>query len=260
MKKYLLILSVLFAVNLYAQKNILSKGGVFVTTDSAWKANLHDVQLSTLGITHVWQCNDAVGSSSITDSKGSVPIVLGGNILGNAGLLNDGQTGLLIPQEGNGLINGIGTLNSNGAYTLEFIAEINPMTNTDNQTILFSFGSSERYGFLLLSMSDHSIQDQDVDQSTQGNFLTSIPSLIDIVVDPYGNGIFYQNGFKLLSFEIDLDNNRPDGSFTLGRSPPSPDFSYNPLYSPILRIQDIAIYNVELTPAQINAHLIAARK
>ena len=222
-------------------------------------STLHEAQMATLGATHIWQCNDLYGSSSIVDSKGTALIPARSNTLGTAGLLNNSQTCVFIPQEGAGLSFPQNSLATNAAYTLEFMAEINPMTNSDAQTLLLHFGDNLPGSLWISVVADHSLQAQDPDQQTSGNYLSTTPSLFDIVVDQFGNGIFYQNGFKLLSFEIDLSSNNPCGSFYFGRNPWSM-FNPDPSFCPIMRLQDIATYNVALTPAQINAHLIAAKK
>ena len=211
-------------------------------------SNLHAAQLATAGVTHVWQCSDAVGSATIADSKGSVAMQIGTSILGNAGLLDNNQTGVQVLMTGAGVSVPPGTLAVNGAFTLEFITSVFATVGTQ---VICNIGSTDahRFSFYLSNSTDLMITDAGNEYNTNHKSTTGA-NYFAIVCNGVDNVTVYQNGISIFSGGVPST----DGSVLFGR------FIVPNILQLAMRIQDIATYNVALTPAQINAHLIAAKK
>lgn len=251
--------------NIIASGNIVSSGNVsavsFVKTGGTANqalmadgsttvsnvANLHAAQLATAGVTHVWACNDALGSSSIADSKGSVVMSLGTSVLGNAGLLNNGLTGVQILPSGLGMSVPVGTIPVSGDYTLEMIVS---SFNYTGLGCIFALGNNSNRCTMYMQSGVLSVSNPTQDLVSNVNFPSSTV-LLNVVVTG-GACSVYMNGQNV--FNVSGMATSTTGEAQFGR------YLDNTSYAATLRIQDIAVYNVALTPAQINAHLIAARK
>ena len=219
----------------------------FVSSKFPAVTDLHAAQLATTGVTHVWQCNDPVGSSTISDSKGNVPMSFGTSVLGNAGLLSNNKTGVQILLTGGGLSVPAATLPATGPYSIEFIAAAYAAGGTQ---IMCNLGSTDanRFNIYVNNAFDLTISNLRGDNNTGHKLSTGVNYFI-IVCNGVDNVTVYQNGISIYSGGVP----QTDGSILFGR------FVVSNILQLAMRIQDIATYNIALTPTQINAHLIAAK-
>lgn len=217
-------------------------------------ATLHFQQQQIGSLIHQWRCNDAAGSSTLADSKGSTALtVQSAAICGVPGLMNDGASCAYTNGAASSYLSATGVVPTSGAWCIEMLVNALQVWNGSTTGIVCAQGGSgDGSGLLVANNMQVNIA------LLLGNFLANevtklftgfSPFLLHLEYDGSANAFMTLNGAATISGAI-TPAGGISGKLYVGTLEASADFGN-------LFVQNIAIYSARLTTAQKYANMNA---